>query len=343
MKYAVLFGGNSYEHEISIVSAITLREKLESLIFIFLNEKSEFFLIESKELKAEFFSSKNYLKKSKELFLKKGGFYYKGLLKEKKVDFDVIINLVHGIDGEDGKIASLLEFYDIDFIGPRIEASVIAFNKFFTKLYAKEMGINVVDYKVVSFDKREHPFDYPVIVKPLRGGSSIGVEIAKEKDEFDFILDKALEFDEEAIVEPFIAGVKEYNIAGCLAEEFIFSFIEEPQKKDFLDFEKKYLDFSRSTPIDFSNSNISQNIENEIKRCFVKIYEPLFRGALIRCDFFVIDDKVFLNEINTTPGSLSNYLFKDFSSVLEKISKNLPKKKEVSLSYEYVKRIRSYK
>lgn len=342
MKYAIIFGGSSYEHEISIVSAIVLKEKLKNdLVFIFIDEDREFYLINKKNMKSKYFSSKSY-KELSPLVLKKGGFYQKALLKEKKIEFDIAINLVHGRDGEDGKIASLFEFFNIDFIGPRIEASVISYNKHFTKMFAKELGIKVIDYQIIKKDDiKPLEFEYPVIIKPLRLGSSIGVSVVKDDDELSYALDVAFEFDDEVIVEPFIEGIKEYNLAGCKANEFIFSIIEEPKKSEFLDFEKKYLDFSRSETV--SAAQIPQDLEDRLKESFKKIYDPLFNGAIIRCDFFVKNGDIYLNEINPIPGSLANYLFEDFESVLYKLSMNLPKEKEIKIDYGYIHSIQGMK
>ena len=134
MKFAVIFGAKSYEHEISIVSAIALKKVLKNEpLFIFCDKFREFYLINGADMKANFFSSGKY-KNAKKLTLKQGGFFAGGLLGEKKVEADVFINLVHGMDGEDGKIAALLEFYGLSYIGPRVEASALSYNKELTKL-----------------------------------------------------------------------------------------------------------------------------------------------------------------------------------------------------------------
>ncbi len=342
MRYAILFGGSSFEHEISIVSAIVLKERLKSdTVFIFLDENRDFYLIDKKNMKSKYFSSKEY-KNSTQLILKKGGFYQKGLLGEKKINFDAVINLIHGRDGEDGKVAALLDFYQISYIGPRIEACAISFNKHFTKMFAKELGLNVLDYQIIKKDEiKPLRFEYPVIIKPLRLGSSIGVSVVREDNELSYALDVAFEFDDEVIVEPFIESIKEYNLAGCKAGEFIFSIIEEPKKMDFLDFEKKYLDFSRGEQI--KPAQIQDDLENRIKEAFKKVYDPLFCGALIRCDFFVKNGDIYLNEINPIPGSLANYLFSDLDDVLSRLSDYLPKEKKIDIDYRYIHTISGMK
>ena len=339
MQYIVLFGGRSFEHEISIVSAIALKDIIEAL-FIYIDANRDFYLIPKDEMKSATFSKKRFLKFPK-VELKKGGFYQKALLKEKRVDGDVVINLVHGSDGEDGKLAGILEFFEMEFIGPRVEGSVISYNKLLTKLFAKEVGCEVLEYQVISKEHIEPVrFSYPVIVKPLRLGSSIGVSIVKSEDELTYALDVAFEFDDEVLIEPFIEGIKEYNLAGCKADSFIFSKLEEVQKGEFLDFDKKYRDFSKKSVED---APLSEGLKEHIYDCFKKIYDPYFKGSIIRIDFFVHKGELYINEINPIPGSLANYLFEDFPSVLNRLSRYLPKPKDITIDYRYINSISAKK
>jgi len=117
----------------------------------------------------------------------------------------------------------------------------------------------------------------------------------------------AFEFDDEVIVEPFLEGIKEYNLAGCKADSFIFSKLEEVLKGEFLDFDKKYRDFRQKEIVE---AKMVEGLKEHIKECFKKIYEPLFLGSLIRIDFFVYKGEVYINEINPIPGSLANYLLR---------------------------------
>jgi len=343
MNIAILFGGSSYEHEISIVSAITMKKVLKksTLTYIFVSADREFYLVDTEKINSKLFSSGEY-KKGKQLTLKKGGFFAEGMFGSKKVEFDVVLNLIHGRDGEDGKIASLMEFFYIPFISPRMEASALSYNKLYTKFLAESLGVKTVAYEHLSKnDERKIKMDYPVIIKPVRLGSSIGVSIVKESSELDYALDVAFEFDNDVIVEPFIEGVKEYNQAGCLTDTWELSIVEEPQKEEFLDFEKKYMDFSRDSQV--LSADISDDLKEKIQQNFKKIYDPLFRGSIIRCDFFVVDNEVLLNEINPIPGSMANYLFSDFEGMVERLSRYLFKEKDIGIDYTYIHSIQSAK
>ncbi len=346
MKLGVIFGGSSYEHEISIVSAITIKKVLDKfnrdLEFIFVDQNRDFYLIDSNNMKSKFFSSLEYKKRAKRLSLKKDGFFIDSLFGSKRVDIDCVLNLIHGRDGEDGKIASLFDFFNIKYIGPRVEASVISFNKLYTKWFAREIGIDILDYQLIRKNEAfELKFNFPVIIKPLRLGSSIGVSIARSKEELEYGLDVAFEFDDEVLIEPFIENIREFNIAGAKGREWILSNIEEPKKNEFLDFDKKYLDFSRQETI--SQANIDNNLKEYIRNSFKKIYDPLFRGAIIRCDFFYYQDRLYLNEINPVPGSMANYLFDDFNRVIDEVVSNLPSQKEIKVEYLYINKIQKAK
>ena len=338
MKLTILFGGASFEHEISIVSAITLKEKLASfdLSFVFCDGDHTFYLIEPSKMKAVTFSRGEH-KKMPQLTLTQGAFMQKKGVFGGAVEYNnVVLNLIHGADGEDGTIAALLDFYSIKYIGPRVDACTFSYDKRYTKYLCEAIGVKSVRYEVAHKDELSNiTISYPLIVKPARLGSSIGVTIVKDESELDYALDVAFEFDSVVIVEPFLEGVKEYNLAGYFAEGSMhYSIVEEPHKEEFLDFEKKYMDFSRSEQV--LGAEISPELETKLKASFDKVYRGLFEGALIRCDFFVHQDEVLLNEINPIPGSMANYLFEDFAQVITSLSASLPHAKRPKVSYDYI-------
>lgn len=341
MGFIILFGGNSFEHEISIVSAITIKNKLNNIDhFIFVDSDSKFYLIDSANMKSKYFATLSY-KKAKELQLTNDGFIQKNIFGTKKIN-GTVINLIHGRSGEDGEIASLLEFYGLSFIGPRLEASAISFNKLLTKDYAKHRGVNIINYQAFNKGDKIDNIVFPVIIKPLRLGSSIGISIVKKQSELEYALDVAFEFDDSIIIEPFIPNIKEYNLAGFYANgEIVFSMIEEVVKGEFLDFDKKYLDFNTTNKP--KQANLNKEIQEKIKDAFINIYKNCFEGSLIRCDFFIIDDQVYLNEINPIPGSMASYLFDHFQEKLNLLSLNLPSKNKINIDYKYISKIQASK
>ncbi len=343
MNITILFGGSSYEHEVSIISAITMKKVLKNsdLQFVFIDSMRDFYLIDANKMKSKVFSSSEY-KKSKKLTLKKGGFFTDGIFGSKALNTDITLNLVHGRDGEDGKIASLLEFYYIPFISPRTEASVLSYNKLYTKLYAELVGVKTLPFEHLSInDKREIKMPYPVIIKPVRLGSSIGLSIVHDESELDYALDVAFEFDKDVIIEPFIDDIKEYNQAGAWLGEWKLSILEEPQKEGYLDFEKKYMDFSRDSSV--NEANVNNDIKDEIEESFKRVYGTLFEGSLIRCDFFEKDGNIYLNEINPIPGSMANYLFENFEEIITTLAKHTPREENIVIDYSYIHSIQSAK
>lgn len=338
MSFIVLFGGNSYEHEISIVSAITIKKELDNIShFIFVDSSGELYDISN--MTSKHFSTLNYKKDSRLTFCD-GGFSKASLFGAKKIE-GIVINLIHGKSGEDGQIASILDYYHIPFIGPRCEGSVLSFNKELTKLYATSRNVSVLPYTILKKGD-ELKADLPCIIKPSRLGSSIGISVIKDESEIEYALDNAFEYDEVAIVESFIPNIKEYNLAGCkVNDKFIFSIIEEVRKDEYLNFDNKYLDFQGEHKK--QEADIDEALKEKLKDSFRRIYEDYFLGALIRCDFFVIDDRVYLNEINPVPGSMACYLFSDFKNVINSLSQSLPKSKKININYKYISKIQQFK
>ena len=130
-------------------------------------------------------------------------------------------------------------------------------------------------------------------------------------------------------------------MAGCWTREgWLFSRAERVQKGEFLDYNQKYLDFSRRGEV---KTPVPAEVEEQLKGAFKKIYSTLFEGALIRCDFFRIDGEIYLNEINPIPGSLAHYLFEDFDQVLEQLAGSLKGEQKIEIEYRYINQIQKIK
>ncbi|HQS78292.1 MAG TPA: D-alanine--D-alanine ligase, partial [Sulfurovum sp.] len=103
----------------------------------------------------------------------------------------------------------------------------------------------------------------------------------------------------------------------------------------------KYMDFARDSQV--LEAQIPDALKTKIQESFKTIYDPLFKGSIIRCDFFVVDNEVLLNEINPIPGSMANYLFENFEAMVYRLSGHLPKESKIKIDYQYIHSIQSAK
>ena len=180
MNLGILFGGNSLEHEISIVSAFGLKKKLEEIYqitMIYIDHQNEVFNANSMTLND--FKYNNYKK------LKKTRFMHQGV-KGKKIDCMVLC--VHGENGEDGLAAALCRFYHIPYVGSDILASSIGMDKMICYQYLSKNGIPMIDSLLYTYEDyiQEKKIEvFPCIIKPLNGGSSIGIYVCQTEKEFE--------------------------------------------------------------------------------------------------------------------------------------------------------------
>jgi D-alanine-D-alanine ligase len=231
---------------------------------------------------------------------------------------------MHGERGEDGSLSALLSLSKIANASPEMLASSVCMSKSFTKTVLK--GINapclpsiIVKDNVCSVSIED--FGYPVIVKPNTGGSSIGISKAKNGEELEYAIINALSFSRTAIIEPALTDFTEINCA-CFSDKdgnLVVSECEKPIGRDeVLTFKDKYEDGKRQFPAD-----IDKPISQRIKKMTARIYKELELKGVVRIDYFIKDEKVYVNEINTVPGSLAYYLFSDtlkgFTEILSEI------------------------
>ena len=312
MKVGILFGGKSFEHDISIITC--------SIIYHSLKEKHDIYLIYldkdgmirfSKDMDLENF--KNYLK------LRKINFIYKGIsFKYKKIKLDVIINAMHGINGEDGLAHSISKIYDIPFVGSNNISSAVLMDKYFTYALLKSNNIKTIPTKFVFKDDELLIEDFPVIVKPARLGSSIGIKVINNKEELSGLKDAFL-FDDKVVVQPFFTDFREFNQAAYLYKgDIILSNVEEVfHKSEYLSFEDKYTDSKVNRKHILA---IDKKLIERISDITKKVYKIFELSGVIRVDYMMVNGRILLNEINTTPGSFAYYLFEtEISELLSRL------------------------
>ncbi len=324
---AVFFGGQSVEHEVSVITGMLTANTVDS-------EKFNVIPIYVDDLgvwhsdKVLFDADKFNLEKAKKLpqvtlILGSNALMgIKGKRLKRLGEIAVAINCMHGERGEDGCLSGLLEMCGIPLCSPSIMASSVCMNKYFTKTVLKGLGIKTLPCKQVKrvgdIDLIEDKLKYPVIVKPNLLGSSIGVTVATDKKTLTGAVDYALRFGESAIIEPCLQNFIEINCSAYMAEngEVVVSECERPiGRTNLLTFSDKYIGGERQFP-----AKIDKALADKIKAITKKIYLELEARGIIRIDYFIHEGKVFVNEINTTPGSLAYYLhtktLKGFSEIL---------------------------
>ncbi|MBO5889454.1 MAG: ATP-grasp domain-containing protein [Clostridia bacterium] len=350
----VFFGGKSVEHDISIITGVLTLNSLDKTIFnpipIYVTQSGEWFTGE--ELyDISSFKEKSFKKLTKVTLVSGSNAIYtlkKNKLKKQETIYSAI-NCLHGVNGEDGAIIGMLKMCNIPYASPDLFGSSLSIDKDYTKLFLS--GIKVDKLPCVRilrssfFEKKdlaiklvERKFNYPVIVKPATLGSSIGIGTAKDKNELLFSLNNAFLYDDKVIVESELTKFKEINCAAYrLKDKIIVSECEEPiTKNEILSFNDKYLGFktgaNRKMPADIPDS-----VRDKIKKITENIYRKADFIGVIRIDYILSNDKIYVNEINTVPGSLAYYLFVDTIKDFSKLLTNLIEE-GVKRHFEYEKR-----
>ena len=321
MKIVVTFGGDSVEHEISIISAFQVIEVLKTkyeVIPVYISKSNKFYY-SSKVCSIEEFKKHKYKKREIVKFINKNGFYINGI---KKIKFDLIFPIVHGKGVEDGTLLAYFRFMGFDVVGDNLSFYSACQNKKITKMLLGGIGINNVSYKCFARGDKisEMNLTFPVILKPNNLGSSIGIKIANDYFEFEKYSKEILKMDNLVLIEEYLENSREFNVAVLNNNGAIeVSKIEEVIKEGLYSYEDKYLSNNKKKGMNYSkcsNFEIEKEIEEEIKCVAKKIYKEFGASGVIRIDF-LYKDKLYVNEINSIPGSYAHYLWNEKYDFLE--------------------------
>jgi len=332
MRILVLFGGESVEHEISVISANQVMNALKvnyTVVPAYISKDNKIY---HKESLLDLESYKNISeitkKKNEVRICKKNKKYYlsfKGLKKKKYFDF--AFPIVHGKGMEDGTLLAYLKFKKIPVISDSLSFYSLAQNKILTKRVLNDLNIRNSNFIELNKEEKIDKIKLPVIVKPNNLGSSIGVVKASDNEELEKALDEAFKYDRKVIVEEFLDNCREYNISVVEKNgEILTSQIEEVVKSsDVLDYSQKYEGGNKIEGMVSSKrvfpAKIKDCFKMEIEEYAKKIYKYFDAKGVIRIDF-LCNDKVYVNEINSIPGSYSFYLWKgkmDFVELLDTV------------------------
>ena len=351
LNIGVFFGGKSTEHEISCISANQVIQAIDkakyNVLPIYISKNNDLYI--GDELfdlanYANFISNPDSVLTKVSLYKDGNKVAVKAVkgLFSKVQTIDVAFPVVHGTNVEDGSLAGYLEMLDIPYTSCDVLGGALGQDKAVMKNIFKAEGIPMVNYFVAyNYDFEENfkeyaakakKLRYPLIAKPANLGSSIGIEVIKNESEFKEKVSECLKYDFKVVVEKMISNLKEVNISvmGNL-ENAKVSVIEEVTN-GFLDFDKKYQPngskgskklgskspkMSASKGMASTNRRIPANItkkqKEEIETIALKAFRALNSNGCVRIDFMIDrkTNKVYCNEINTIPGSLAFYLWKE--------------------------------
>lgn len=342
---AVLFGGKSVEHEVSVISALQAvrsldREKYD-IVPVYMTKENEMYVGEQVGEIGSYRDIPALLKKSTRVTpIKLDG---RMVLTEPKAKFghkryeravDVVLPIVHGTNVEDGALQGYLRTLGVPFAGCDVLASAVGMDKYVMKLVFRDAGLPVLDGRcyakaryyadeAATLMKIERTFAYPVIVKPVNLGSSVGISKAHDRAELVEALELAFRFAERVLIEPAIVHLREINCAVLgSADDAVASECEEPlNATDILSYEDKYMGGGKSAKAGGSKgmaslsrripADIPEALRDKVRTMAVEAFRAIGGNGVARIDFMLdtAENKLYINEINTIPGSLAFYLW----------------------------------
>lgn len=321
IKVGVVFGGQSTEHEVSVVSGSSViknlnKEKYE-ICPMYITKNGEWYLYTKPVEQIEIFKideKPQELEKIDNVF-------------EKLKEQEIIIPVLHGLYGEDGTIQGLLELLKLPYVGCKVLASSICMDKIYAKYIFERANLKQAKYIVIKANRKdenryeyindkldykrvkleeiadivEKNLKYPVFIKPSNSGSSVGISKAENKEEIIKGIKTAREFDVEILIEQGIDG-KEVECAVLGTDDVEASCVGQIISADeFYDYDSKYKNAESKVIIP---ANIDKDTSEKIRKIAIKAFKAVNGSGLARVDFFVgkEDNQIYINEINTMPG-----------------------------------------
>lgn len=329
MSVLLMYGGKSCEHDISVITGKQAAANIKKDFHeVFVSKEGKWLLADEMKNISDFSNAKKISRLPQVVLVAGEKKLFK--LKGKKLlpfcEVDAALLCFHGENGEDGCVQGLLEMCEIPYTSCGVTSSALCMDKISAKAMLKGFDFPVVEG--ISLEKSffeqnfrqceseiRQKLGYPVIVKPSKLGSSIGISVCEDENSFADAMKLALGFDDRVLVEKALTNFCDINVSVLKKDGEIFvSQAEKPASlKNFLTFDEKYLEGGKG----MSGLKREFPFENEkteaIKDIAKKVYSSLNCFGVVRIDFLIDFDsgKIFVNEINTIPGSLSFYLWKD--------------------------------
>lgn len=325
LNVCVLFGGMSPEHAVSLRSAESVLNNMDTekynIFPVGITQDGDWILYGSKDYSklptGEWLNCPDNRRAAISPIRGQGLLIFEGDCVVREL-IEIVFPVLHGENGEDGTVQGLLELAGIPYVGPHVAASAVSMDKTLTKLVADNAKVEQAAWQLVRDTevnnhmqqivlRLEDRFQYPMFVKPAGTGSSVGISKAVDQESLSRALTHAAQYDSKILVEEFIDG-REIEVAVMGNDSPVASICGEIDSgAEFYDYDAKYV---TDTSVAYIPARISEEVEEFVREQAVKIYSAIGCQGLSRVDFFVTaDNRVVFNEINTLPGftSISMY------------------------------------
>lgn len=369
LRVGVIFGGVTVEHEVSIISAIQAIEHMNKekydIIPIYIAKDNTWYTgdmlkeIDSYQdmtLIKKYAKKVSLIRKNDQFFLQK----VDGLLKGFVNEIDIVFPIVHGNNVEDGTIQGYLEAIGIPYVGSKILGGALGQDKVVMKQVMDNYDIPLVKYtwfydyeyyqEKDNILKKIKEIKYPVIVKPAKLGSSVGIEIAYSEDTIEDAINEAMKYDNKIVVEEVIENLEEFNcsVLGNYQFQETSAIDQIITNHNLLTYNDKYSGSKKGKGMASSNrilpAKIDSKLQSSIEEISKKAFKALNLSGVVRIDFLYDSKKnhLYVNEPNTIPGSLSFYLWeakgKNYEELLDELItfaiKDFKEKSKKTYSFE---------
>jgi len=340
IKVGVIFGGETVEHEVSIITAVQAMEHMNTdkyeIVPIYIS-KDRIWYTGKMLMDIDVYQDFNELKKyAKEVVLTKtkDGYYLqstKGLFRRNITEIDIAFPIVHGNNAEDGTLQGYLDSVGIPYVGSRVLGSALGQDKVIMKQIFKDTKLPIVDY-IWFFDseyaddcekifEKVEKLGYPVVVKPATLGSSVGISYVKDDNDLANAIEEAMKYDVKVVVEKAVPNLVEVNcsVLGNYSHQETSVIEEVTSDEELLTFADKYISGGKkkgpskgmASASRIIPARISKELEEKIKETSKAAFKALNLSGVCRIDYLIDKktNKFYINEPNTIPGSLSFYLW----------------------------------
>ena len=322
MTVGVLFGGPTPEHDISILTGLLALHELErsssDVVGIYWTKTGAFYRVPS-GVEAETFLD-GVPKGSSELSLRlgdHGGFFESARMgKDRSIDFEAVVLATHGGPGEDGSLHAALDLAGVNYTGPSVAGAALGMDKWSFGAVMAANGLPTLPRVLLDSSTTSLPFDGPYILKPRFGGSSIGIDVVADVATATARLTSNPHLALGCVVEPYRADLSDIQIAVRTYPSLALSAIERPLRRtdetEILNYRDKYVGGEGMVSAPRELPAVMTEGQADVVRLYTtSIAEVASVRGVARVDFLASDDELFVNEINTIPGSLSKHLFVD--------------------------------